>query len=129
MLFLCPPNHSLAQSDCVHLSELTNEDLVSTTPEFGLRQLIEQAFNHAGATPRILHEMVVDETDRAGLVRNGLGTTFMPASAAKRFPDLCALPVQPKIELQMHLAWARGEQLGPAAARLAELLLAASPEG
>lgn len=128
MLFLCQANHRLAQRDWVKLADLIDEELISSPPKFGMRQLIDDAFAKVGLTAPIKHEMVIDAADRAALVRNGLGTTFMPASVAKRHPDLRAIPVMPQIERRMYLAWARGEPLGPAATKLAERLIAASPE-
>lgn len=128
MLFLCQPNHALAQRDSVKLTELLDEELISSPPRFAMRQLIDDAYAKVGAAAPIKHEMVIDAADRASLVRHGMGTAFMPASGTKKFPDLRALPVEPRIERTIYLAWARGETLGPAAAKLAEQLIAASPE-
>lgn len=128
MLFLCQPNHSLAQRNSIKITELLDESLISSPPRFAMRQIIDDAFTKAGATAPIKHEMVIDAADRAALVRHGLGTAFMPASGTKKFPDLRAIPVKPQIERHVHLAWARSELLGPAAAKLAEQLITASPE-
>lgn len=128
MLFLCQPNHPLAQRDSVKITDLLDEELISSPPKFAMRQLIDDAYAKVGAIAPVKHEMVIDRADRAALVRHGLGTAFMPVSGAKKFPDLRALPVKPPIERAIHLAWARHEQLGPAATMLAERLIAASPE-
>lgn len=128
MLFLCQPNHPLAQRHSVTLADLLDEELISSPPRYAMRQLIDDAYATVGATAPIKHEMVIDAADRAALVRHGLGTTFMPASGTKKFPDLRAMPVKPQIERAIYLAWARGEALRPAAAELAERLIAASPE-
>lgn len=110
------------------LADLLDEELISSPLRFAMRQIVDDAYAKVGATAPIKHEMVIDAADRASLVRHGLGTTFMPASGTKKFPDLRTIPVKPQFERTIHLAWARGESLGPAAAKLAERLIAASPE-
>jgi DNA-binding transcriptional LysR family regulator len=64
----------------------------------------------------------------ANLVRHGLGTMFMPASDASRFPDLRAVPLQPTVDWQIYLAMAANGQAAPASAKLAEMLLASAGE-
>ena len=58
----------------------------------------------------------------------GLGTIFMPASDANRFPDLRAVPLQPEIVWPIFLATGGQAQIAPASAKLAELLLASAPQ-
>ena len=70
--------------------------------------------------------MAADYSIAAALVRHGLGTIFMPASEASRFPDLRAMAVQPAPVWTIFLAWAGQAQIGPASAKLAELLLASA---
>jgi hypothetical protein len=62
----------------------------------------------------------------AGLVRHGLGTIFMPASEAGRFPDLRAMPLRPALVWPIFPASAGQAQIGPASAKLADLLLASA---
>jgi hypothetical protein len=51
----------------------------------------------------------------------------MPASDAARFPDLRAVPLQPEIVWPIFLATGGQRQIAPAAAKLAEMLLASAP--
>ena len=70
--------------------------------------------------------MAADYPIAAGLVRHGLGTIFMPASEAGSFPDLRAVALRPALVWTIFLAWAGQPQIGPASAKLAELLLASA---
>jgi DNA-binding transcriptional LysR family regulator len=126
MLFVCRPDHHLAQRDHVSVTELAEEELIGFPPEFGLRRLVEDAFAAAGISSRTPYEVAVDYSVAAGLVRHGLGTIFMPASDAGRFPDLRALAVRPAMVWTIYLASARQGQIGPASAKLAELMLASA---
>jgi DNA-binding transcriptional LysR family regulator len=72
------------------------------------------------------HEVALEYSSAAGLVRHGLGTMFMPASEAGRFRDLRAVHVRPAVVWTIYLASAEQGQIGPASAKLAELLLASA---
>jgi DNA-binding transcriptional LysR family regulator len=128
MLFVCRPDHPLAQRDRVDVSELVAEDLIGLPSEFGLQRIVEDAFTTAGFAPRIPYEAIVDYRVSANLVRHGLGTMFMPASDASRCTDLRAVPLQPAVDWQIYLAMSANGQLAPASAKLAEMLLASAGE-
>jgi DNA-binding transcriptional LysR family regulator len=126
MLFVCRPDHHLAHRDHVGIAELAEEDLIGFPAEFGLQRIVEHAFTAAGITPHTPYEAAVDYWVGASLVQHGLGTIFMPASDASRFPDLRAVPLQPAIVWRIFLAMAGDAQIAPASAKLAELLLASA---
>jgi DNA-binding transcriptional LysR family regulator len=124
MLFVCRPDHHLAQRDSVGVAELAGDDLIGFPSEFGLQRIVEEAFAAAGVTPHQPYEALVDYWVGANLVRHGLGSMFMPASDANRFPDLRALPLRPVMQWKIYLA--TQPQMVPAATKLAELLLASA---
>jgi DNA-binding transcriptional LysR family regulator len=126
MLYVCRPDHHLAQRDYVGITDLANEDLIGFPTEFGLRRLIEDAFTAAGIASRTPYEVAADYSIAADLVRHGLGTIFMPAGEARHFPDLRAVAVQPALTWTIYLASAGHANIGPASAKLAELLLASA---
>ena len=126
MLFVCRPDHHLAQRKHLRVTELADEDLIGFPPEFGLQRIVVDAFAAAGVTPHIPYEAVVDYSAAADMVRHRLGTIFMPASDAGRFPDLRAVPLKPAIEWPIYLATAEQGQIAPASAKLVELLLASA---
>jgi DNA-binding transcriptional LysR family regulator len=126
MMFVCRPDHRLAQRDHVDIIDLANEDLIGFPAAFGLRRLVEDAFTAAGITAHIPHEVALEYSISAGLVRHGLGTILMPASEAARVPDLRAVEVRPTVLWKIFLAVAERSLIGPASAKLAELLLASA---
>lgn len=125
LLFVCRPDHHLAGRNGVTIAEIADEDLIGWPPEFGLRRVVEDAFTAAGLTPRVLYELEADFSTAADLIRHGLGSMFMPASEANRFPDLLAVPIQPAPIWPIYLAQAEHAQR-PASAKLAERILAST---
>jgi DNA-binding transcriptional LysR family regulator len=126
MVFVCRPDHRLALRDYVGVPELAEENLIGFPADFGLRRLVENAFTAAGITAHTPYELAVDYSVGAGLVRHGLGTIFMPASEVGRFPDLHAVGLRPTLVWEIYLASAGQAHIGPASAKLAELLLASA---
>lgn len=123
MMFVCRHDHDLAERTYVSVRDLASEDLIGSPAEWGLRRLIDDAFVAAGVEANIPYEVAVDYSVAADLVRNGMGTTFMPATDAARFRDLRAIALRPAVEWEIYLASLGPKTTGPAAARLAELLL------
>lgn len=126
MVFACRPDHHLADRRHVAITELTDEDLIGFPPEYGLRRLVDDAFAAAGVSARTAYEVALNYSIAGELVRHGLGTIFMPASEAARFPDLRAVEVRPTVVWEIYLASAQASRLAPASARLAEFLLAST---
>ena len=126
MVFACRPDHRLADRRRVSMGDIAGEDFVGFPPGFGIRILVDDAFAAAGVTPRTQYEVPADYTVAAGLIRNDLGTAFMPASEASRCPDLIAIELETPIIWQIFLAQPRPQNISPAAARLASMLLDAA---
>ena len=124
MTFVCPPDHPLHTRPQVALAELAEEELIGFPPSFGLRRLMDDAFRAAGATCRTQYEAPAGFAVLAELVRNGLGTAFMPTSEAQRFPDLHAIALATPVTWQVYLA--SPPEMSPATARLADALLEAA---
>ena len=125
LLFVCRPDHHLAGHSYVGLTDIADEDLIGWPAEFGLRRVVEDAFSAAGLMPRILYELGADFSTAADLIRHGLGSMFMPASEANRFPDLPAVPVRPAPTWPIYLAQAEHSRR-PASVKLAERILAST---
>jgi DNA-binding transcriptional LysR family regulator len=123
MVYVCRPDHRLAQRDQVAISDLAEEELVGFPTEFGLRRLVDDAFAAAGIASNTPYEVAADYSIAAGLVRHGLGTIFMPAGEAARFPDLRAVTLGQPVMWTIYLASAGQANIAPASAKLAELLL------
>lgn len=124
MVFVCRSDHALANHDAVRIDALAEEELIQFPRGYGLRRLLDEAFAAAGIAPNTSYEMTAEYNVVADLVRNGLGTTFMPETDAGRFPDLRAIQVQPVVHWPIYLASLKPDRLGPISARLAESIIA-----
>lgn len=127
MVFVCRDDHAMARRKRLQLADVAGEELISYPPEFGLRRLIDDAFHAAGVSPRTFYEVPAGFADIADLVANGLGTTFMPESEARRFSALRSVTLSDPVIWQVFLASPPAGQMTPASARLADTLLAAAP--
>ncbi|BBY27047.1 LysR family transcriptional regulator [Mycolicibacterium sediminis] len=126
MVFTCRADHPLAKRKRVGIEQLADENLVGFPEGFGIRRLIDDAFAAAALIPRILYEVPADFTVSAALIRNGLGTAFMPESEVGRFGDLVGIPLAAPIDWRIYLARSQREHVSPAAVRLADMLAAAA---
>ncbi|MDV3125006.1 LysR family transcriptional regulator [Mycobacterium sp. 21AC1] len=126
MVFVCRGDHPLATSTKLALTDLADEEMVGFPEGFGIRLLVDDALAAAGVTARTFYEVPADYTVAAGLIRNNLGTAFMPASEAARFADLVTVAPAEPITWSIYLARPLPQNISPAAARLAGMLLEAA---
>lgn len=114
---LLPAEHPLAKAKRLRLRDLAATPFVmfprAHNPGFYDRVLA--AFQSAGVTPRIADE-VWPRANAIGLVRAGLGATFMAPSEAKQLPEEVAfLPLDgPAPESRLVLGWRKGAPPDPA---------------
>lgn len=123
MVYVCRDDRGAMPID---LTDLGGKDLVGFPPNFGLRRLMDGAFHAVGVQPRTPYEVPAGFAAIAELVRNGLGTTFMPVSEAERFPDLRSYPLAQQVIWQVYLSSPPAARMTPAGIRLADTLLAAA---
>lgn len=123
IVVLCRDDDRLAQFDTVPVAELARETVVRFAVGWGSRRQVDEVFAAAGIAPDSPYE-VADYDTAAGLVRHRLGVTLMPETAARRYPQLRAVPVTPSPIWTLALC-ARAESLesSPAVRALAEALL------
>ncbi|MEU9442806.1 LysR family transcriptional regulator [Streptomyces sp. NPDC048304] len=122
LLLLCRPDHRLGDRSQVHLTDLAAETVVRFAAGWGIRRQTDDAFAIAGITPDAPYE-VADYDTAAGLVRNRLGITLMPATPAGHYPDLRAIPVTPTVTWTLALATAAQLPVPPAAVAMTDSLL------
>jgi len=127
---LLPADHALAASPALRLRDLAAVPWVlfprAHNPGFYDRVLA--AFSRAGVTPRIAEE-VWPRANAVGLVRAGLGATFMCPSEARPLPEGVAFrPLDgPAPESRLVVGWSAAES-NPEPA-LASFLAVAAPAG
>ena len=103
MVFLCESTHALARRRRVQLADLAEEDFIHFPLGWGIRQRVDAGFAAAGVHPTNAYE-VADYAIATELVRHRLATTILPISAAKRFPDLHVVPLDPPLTWTLCLA-------------------------
>jgi DNA-binding transcriptional LysR family regulator len=89
--------------------------------------LLDNAFLAAGVQARPVHVIPAGFSVIGELVRQGLGTTFMPASECAVFEDLRAIELRQTVTWQVYLASQPRDRLTPATAALADMLIQAAP--
>ncbi len=125
---LLPADHPLAGRQALRLRELAEVPwvLFPRTHNPGFYDRILAAFSRAGATPRIAEE-VWPRANAVGLVRAGLGATFMCPSEARPLPEGVAFRALdgPAPESRLVVGWRDGKTAPDPA--LASFLEVAAP--
>jgi DNA-binding transcriptional LysR family regulator len=105
---LLPPGHALTGQETIRLRDLANTPFVlfPRTHNPGFYDRILAAFARAGITPRIAEE-IWPRANGVGLVRAGLGATFMTPSEVQNLPrDVIFRPLSgPAPESRLVLGW------------------------
>ncbi|MFB7493761.1 LysR family transcriptional regulator [Streptomyces sp. NPDC056161] len=122
LVLLCRPDQRLGSRSQVQVSDLAGETVVRFAAGWGIRRQTDDAFTTAGTDVDAPYE-VADYDTAAGLVRNRLGVTLMPATAAGNYPDLRTIPVTPTITWTLALATQAQFPATPAATAMAGTLL------
>lgn len=109
MVLLCEATHELARRRRVRLTDLAGQDFIHFPLGWGIRRRLDAEFVAAGVHPVNAYE-VADYAIAAELIRHRLATTVLPTNAAKRFPDLHAIPLNPALTWTLSLASAAGQK-------------------
>jgi DNA-binding transcriptional LysR family regulator len=83
LLLVCPAGHPAAARAGVTLDDLAGEPFIDFPPGWGNRAVVDRAFAAAGLDRQVPFE-VADFAAAIGLLRNGLGIAFLPASVARQ---------------------------------------------
>ena len=129
MFFVCCDDHPRASDKVVSLVDLADEDLFGFPPDWGFRCLMDNAFLEAGIQSQPVHVIPAGFSVIGELVRQGLGTTFMPASECREFDDLRAIALSQNVTWQVYMASQSTDRLTPATAALADMLIQAASGG
>jgi DNA-binding transcriptional LysR family regulator len=115
LVLVCHPGHPLAGVPVVRIDRLAAETFIDFPAGWGNRAVADRAFAAAGLDRQVSFE-VGDFATAAGLVRNGLGVAFIPASAAAGFDGLSRCDVSPRLVWPISVATPTERRL-PAAAQ------------
>jgi DNA-binding transcriptional LysR family regulator len=122
MVFVCNATHPLAKRRTIDLVELAGQDFISFPQGWGIRQRLDKAFAIAGVQPVSAYE-VADYAIAAELIRHRLATIIVPASVARRFPDLRTIELTPAMTWTLSIASSASQDANPALNALIETLL------
>ncbi|HUR59364.1 MAG TPA: LysR substrate-binding domain-containing protein, partial [Opitutaceae bacterium] len=127
---LLPATHPLAARTTLTLRDLADTPFVlfPRTHNAGFYKRILDAFGSAGVTPRIAEE-IWPRANGIGLVRAGLGATFMTPSEAQHLPpDITFRPLNgPAPESRLVLGWRQLTAPEPALAAFLAVVSTARP--
>ena len=118
LVLVCPASHSLASAGEVTLAALASESFIDFPEGWGIRAIVDQAFAIAGLERQLSFE-VADYPTAAGLVRDGLGVAFVPASVAAVMDGVARVPLSPDpLTWRLSVATASARRLPSRRARL-----------
>ena len=120
MVLVCAPGHRLASSDNTPIGALGSETFIDFPVGWGTRAIVDRAFAAAGIDRQVVFE-VASYATAAGLVGNGLGVAFVPASAAVGLDGVAQVPIvspgadSPALTWRIQIATAVGRRPSAAA--------------
>lgn len=123
LVFVCRPGHPLAQRATVDIAELAQERLVGFPQEFGLRNVVNSAFQDVGLEAPSHYELMLSFPDIAELVRRGVASCIMPVSEALPMTDLVHIELATPVLWKVYLASLPLEKVTRATARLAKIIM------
>lgn len=124
MVFVCRPDHPLGQRDRVAVSDLGEEMILRFPPGWGVRAVVDTALGTTQSAVEIVNYSLM-----ARLVRAGLGTTLVPASAIQgdKAEGLRAIAVDDaRVRWNLYAAVSAERQLTAATKTLLDALIQGS---
>jgi LysR family transcriptional activator of glutamate synthase operon len=116
LLLIVPPTHRLRNRKRVALTELADDELVTTPVGFGYRSLVDGLLAAAGWAPKVSFESA-DLATIEGLVAAGLGVAVVPEQFAGLSGTVGIALTTPAARRTIGLTWRTDHELAPAAAR------------
>jgi DNA-binding transcriptional LysR family regulator len=113
---VCPEQHRLAAATSVRLEDLAGERFVDFPDSWGNRVMTNRAFAGAGIVRDVPFE-AADLDSAIGLVRNGLGVTFLPRPGSE-VEGVCVVDVE-DADLNLPIALAVSHERQPTRATAA----------
>jgi DNA-binding transcriptional LysR family regulator len=123
LVLAVPPSHRLRNRRRVALTELADEELITTPVGFGYRSLVEGLLAEAGVVPTISFESA-DLATIEGLVAAGLGVALVPEQFAGQTGSIGIPLTSAAARRTIGLTWRADRSLAPAAARFVEFVRA-----
>lgn len=128
LVLAVPPTHRLAGRRRVRLTDLGEEELVTTPPGFGSRRQVDRLLGEAGVAPRISFESA-DLATIEGLVAAGLGVALLPEHIVGQSGTVGVRLDTPAARRTVGLSWRADRELAPPSARFVEFVRASRRVG
>jgi len=120
---ICRKDHPLAGRSEVAIDDLKGSDFIRLASSTSVHQHIDAALGTTGVTSSSFE--VINLSTVAGLIRQGLGVSLLPALTLPQFthPDLTAIPLAPPgIARPIHIIRRKNKALSIAAQTMLELI-------
>lgn len=124
LFLVCPRDHPLAQRDHVPWKALSDEPLIVSRRDYGVRELVERTLQDVGGKLRVANEIGFLYS-ASWLASCGMGLCIFPEHLARavRDPDLVWRPlVDPLVTRPAAVITRRGRTLSPASERFISIL-------
>jgi len=122
---VCPARHRLAGATSVTLEDLSDETFIDFPRGWGSRTLIDRAFAAAGIVRDVPFE-AADQGSALGLVRNGLGVTFLPRAGSEGEGVSVVDVADADLDLRVGLAVSQHGEPSAATSALADAIVRAA---
>ena len=123
LVLVVPPTHRLRNRRRVNLTELVDDELVTTPVGFGYREHINRLLADAGVTMPVSFESA-DLATIEGLVAAGLGVAITPEQFAGVSGTVGLNIISPHARRTIGLTWRTDRPLNPAAIRFRDFVTA-----
>lgn len=124
LVVVVPPSHRWRRRRQVRLTDLADEELVTTPPGFGFRTLVDGLLRDAGVAPSVSFESQ-DLATIEGLVAAGLGVALVPEPFAGLTGSVgLRLAGAPAARRTIGLTWRLDRDLPPPTRRVLDLVRA-----
>ncbi|WP_182379232.1 LysR family transcriptional regulator [Nocardioides sp. WS12] len=122
LVVVVPPTHALRRRKRVDLSDLVNDQLITTPSGFGFRNLVDNLLADSGITMAISFESA-DLGTIEGLVAAGLGVAILPEAFAGSSDTIGLAIASPRARRTVGLTWRTDREMEPAAARFRKFVV------
>lgn len=121
---IVPADHPLGALSAVGLIDIAGEPMIMLKAGYGLRALVDAAFERRGIAPRVVFEGEELATV-AGLVEAGLGLAIVPKMPLLNHYRIVSVPVreEPPLGRVIGLGWLASMPTVPAVARFRDFVL------
>jgi len=123
LVLIVPPSHRLRNRRRVDLTELLDDELVTTPVGFGYREHIDRLLAAAGVAMPVSFESA-DLATIEGLVAAGLGVAITPEQFAGQSGTIGLTIAGPHARRSIGLTWRADRPLNPAAVRFRDFVTA-----